>query len=71
MMTFTLSDWQEARYKTWVREHQCKYYRKDFGGRYVGACGGADTFIFVPTSIGIVQRVRCACGAELDLTEQF
>lgn len=68
MMTFTLDDQQEAKYKRWVKNHHCPYYREDFGGRYVGACGGADTFTFTPTSIGDVVYVRCACGAGLDLT---
>ena len=71
MMTFTLSDQQEAKYKHWVKNHHCPYCREDFGGYYVGVYDGADIFTFVPMSIGTVVRVRCACGAELDLTEQF
>jgi hypothetical protein len=38
---------------------------------YVGAIGGAYTFEFTPTGIGMVVTVKCADGTELDLTDDF
>jgi len=38
---------------------------------YIGAIGGAYTFEFTPTGIGMVVTVKCADGTELDLTEDF
>jgi hypothetical protein len=38
---------------------------------YVGAIGGAYTFEFTPTGIGMVVKVKCADGTELDLTDDF
>lgn len=34
-----------------------------------GAIGGRITFEFTPTGLGDVVKVRCACGAKIDLTE--
>ena len=69
MLTFQLNDEQEQNYRNWANNHDCKYYVREFGGRYVGAFGGADTFIFVPTNTGMLAKVRCACGKELLLED--
>ena len=34
-----------------------------------GAIGGAETYCFTPTSIGVIVEVKCACGCEIDLTD--
>ena len=34
-----------------------------------GTIGGVYSFIFVPNSIGEVQVVKCACGADINLTD--
>lgn len=64
---------REHELKAWQQNHPCKFRRADFGGaRYAGSFGGADTFCFTPLSIGsAIVKVRCACGAELDLTESM
>jgi hypothetical protein len=36
-----------------------------------GAIGGAITYCFSPTSLGVVMVVKCHCGAELDVTKYF
>lgn len=66
---FTLSSKQKEKYDEWRRNHECPF-RKD-GFRYVGAIGGADTFHITGTGLGYIVSVDCACGAELDLTEDF
>lgn len=55
-------------YRSWAEVHDCKY-RGPSGSRYVGAIGGADTWMITPTGIGSIIKVRCACGATLDLTD--
>ena len=37
--------------------------------KYSGAIGGADTYIFIPTSLGTIVKYKCRCGKELDLSE--
>ena len=68
MRTFTITDEQEAMIKEWQANHECKFRDARFGGRYVGAVGGADTYQFTPTGIGTVKSVKCACGARFDFT---
>lgn len=52
---------------TWLNEHDktCRYAH----ARAQGAIGGRLTFSVTPTNIGWVVKVRCACEAEVDLTD--
>ena len=63
-MTFDLTPEQLARYVKW---------REDLAARgpapYVGAVGGAYTFKFTPTGIGVLLRVVRVDGEEIDLTD--
>jgi len=61
MNDFTLSKEQLEKYERW-REAKPKEV-------YVGAVGGAYSFVFTPTGIGVIVVVKCADGTELDLTE--
>jgi hypothetical protein len=45
-------------------EHECR-----LRGKYRGATGGGNDIIFSPCSIGVGVTVRCACGAEKDVTD--
>lgn len=36
---------------------------------YYGAIGGALTYSFTPTTLGVVIKVKCACGKEIDVTD--
>lgn len=47
-----------------------EFERLTLGGTvpYSGAIGGAVSYIFTPTSIGFVVKVRCY-GKELDITD--
>lgn len=67
---FNLSDNQLKKYKVWRKTHNCNI-RNQYGLRYAGAVGGADTFHITGTGIGYIVEVECCCGAVLDLTEDF
>ena len=69
MISFTLDDEQEILLRNWQKNHACKYRLED-GNRYTSTFGGADTFTFIPTSVEEVVIVKCACGAEIDLSPE-
>lgn len=47
----------------------CNFFRVD-GSKYTGAIGGAETYHFHPTSIGVVVSVSCPCHEEkVDITD--
>lgn len=56
----------------WVDKEQAKKM-SEFSHKHRvcqrGAIGGALTYIFGPTSIGVVVKVKCHCGKELDVTD--
>jgi len=63
-MTFTLSAEQVEKYDKWrIKKNKKK------GEAYVGAIGGAYTFCFTPTGLGVIEEVKCSDGEELDLTD--
>ena len=69
MLHFTINDKQEIKLKEWRKTHKCSIRKQD-GERIASTFGEAETFSFVPTSVGtVITTVQCACGAELDLTE--
>lgn len=72
MLIFKITDSQERKLKEWQGQHPCKFRKPGGTFRYTGSFGGADTFHFTPTSIGgVLVTAHCACGAEIDLTEDF
>jgi len=60
-MRFELTDGQFDQYVIWQRDHECSL-------KNYGAIGGAITFEFTPTGLGMSQSVKCACGASINLT---
>ncbi len=64
-MDFHLTPEQKQRYLDWRAQFMT-------GNRNYGAIGGCFSFVFIPTTIGTIVKVRFACGsetAELDLTD--
>ena len=62
-MTFKLDETQFEKYVAWqekLEEENPKYY---------GAAGGGYSFIFTPTGLGDIVKVRRDDGEELDLTD--
>lgn len=72
MSTFTLTDEEDAKIAEWRTEHRpnCDFYTEanGFPEIYVGAIGGGITYSFTPTGLGTITIARCACGAEIDVT---
>jgi hypothetical protein len=58
-----LNDWMDKHLKEkhWDTHHNCC---KSFG-----AAGGAFTFEFLPTGLGVFKTVKCTCGAKFDFGE--
>lgn len=61
---FHLSTEETLEYLNWKDNHDCPFADP----MKQGAIGGRMTFSFTPTSLGLIAKVKCACGAELDLT---
>jgi len=61
-MKFQLDNEQFKNYIEWDKKHQCKLKNN------IGAIGGRLTFSFTPTGLGVIIKVKCACGEELDLS---
>ena len=73
-MNFSMSTNEFNAFTKWYNEHYtketCKYF--DDGKSPIspqGAIGGVLTFSFTPTSIGMGVGVKCACGAEVNVTD--
>jgi hypothetical protein len=58
--------WQDAHDK---EKHMRSDHPLHSAVRYTGAIGGAYTWCFTPTSIGVVCKLKCSCGEELDFTD--
>ncbi len=64
-MNFHLTPEQVEKYKVWRSQLVMT-------NPNMGAIGGAFSFVFVPTTIGTIVKVRFSCNgkeAELDLTD--
>jgi len=61
-MKFELDNEQMQKVVEWETTHECPI-------DYAGAIGGKTTFQFTPNSIGMTEKVVCACGAELNITD--
>jgi hypothetical protein len=71
-MKFETGRKNEDKLNAWLQTHvlDCTYWQPDENGMLPqGAAGGAITYTFTPTMIGLVIKVQCACGAEEDVTD--
>lgn len=39
------------------------------GHKKVGAIGGELTYMFTPTGLGVIEKVRCTCESEIDASD--
>lgn len=72
MKQFQLTQRQSEQIERWCREHKCMF--TDDGQSPVcpsGAIGGRFTYTFTPTGLGVIVTVKCACGAEVDVTDYW
>lgn len=63
MIRFNLDINELSKLEQWDNDHKCELKE------YSGAIGGRLTFSFTPTGLGVVTKVKCGCGEEIDLTE--
>lgn len=69
-MNFEISKEQLDKIRVWDNiemGHECSCIDGD--RKYVGCAGGRLGYTFIPTGLGVITEVRCACGAILDITE--
>lgn len=65
MADFSLNDKESANATAWIEQHE-----KDHVVNYSGAIGGRWSYIFTPTSIGRMAKIRCnACNESKDITD--
>jgi hypothetical protein len=62
-MKFELPEEKLEEFEKWRKEHECPYANNQ------GAIGGRLTYNFTPTSLGVICKVKCACGKEFDATD--
>lgn len=60
---------QSRKVDKFKNDHSCTLDEDPLGGKQVGAIGGRFTYSFTPTDLGEILVIKCACGAEQDLTE--
>lgn len=65
-MEFKLFEEEERTYREWKSKHDKMCPLADVDNQ--GAIGGRLTFSFTPTSLGVIYKVKCACGKEKDIT---
>ena len=59
---FNISRQEYQAITEWVRQHNLTKHGSEYV--YRGAIGGGLTYIFAPTGIGMVGKVKCSCGEE-------
>ncbi len=68
--TFGLYKEQREAIKTWMEFHdKDKHIRPGGSHRYSGAIGGAYSYTFTGTSLGVVTVVQCSCGESIDVSD--
>lgn len=66
-MEFTLTEEQSKKAADWKEKHDKTCIFADPNKQ--GAIGGRITYCFTGTSLGIIAKIKCGCGEELDLTD--
>lgn len=59
---FNISRQEHEAITSWVKQHNLTKHGSEYV--YRGAIGGGLTYIFAPTGIGMVGKVKCSCGEE-------
>lgn len=68
---FDMSEEETQAVSSWQRQHLLEDHGIDMdeNPKYGGAIGGGWTFMFTPTSIGVIGKVRCHCGKTMTFRE--
>ena len=70
-MKFETDDYNHEKISEWMQEHTttCTFWQPDERGLLPqGANGGALTYCFTPTSLGLAVEILCACGDKKNIT---
>ena len=62
---FPISEEEEKSIEEWRLKHEAEAHGRDTLEKRLsahGAIGGRYTYIFTPTSIGVIGEIRCSCG---------
>lgn len=64
---FQLSEKEREVESKWLKKHNktCIFKNPD----KQGAIGGRISYIFTPTSLGVLTKIKCACGEQIDITD--
>lgn len=54
--------------ESWIEKH---IEEKHGGNTYARAIGGRFSYVFVPTSLGVIGTIRCGCGEEYCFRDIF
>lgn len=65
---FEFTEEQSKRIKVWDDLHECSLKDSE-GNRRFTTSGGRLKYTFIPTGLGEVQKIKCSCGSELDVSE--
>ncbi len=59
---FSLTEKENEDLQKWLKKHdkKCRFANP----MMQGAIGGKLTYMFTPTSLGVITKVRCSCGNE-------
>jgi len=68
-LKFAITPEQGDKIARWSQDQDADWPRREMGKPYYGAIGGSLTYLFTPTSLGVILKVQHANGAELDVTE--
>ena len=64
---FNISKQEYKAITEWAKQHNLTKHGSEYV--YRGAIGGGLTYIFAPTGIGMVGKVKCSCGEEFCFQE--
>jgi hypothetical protein len=67
-LTFELTDRQAEMAERWMEEHDCSVRRFVEETRRIPPLGERVRFVFIPTMLGDIAAIECACGAKQLLT---
>ena len=67
MLKFEINDKQQSKLLKWKKKHdeRCRFAK----AKNCGAIGCRFTYCFISTSLGVIVKVKCTCGHEIDLTD--
>lgn len=65
MPVFEITQEDEVEFETWLSEHDKTCPLKERSTQ--GAIGGRLTYSFTPTGIGLMKKISCACGKEINV----